>query len=322
MFETPVALLIFNRPEQTRRVFAEVARAKPRRLLVVADGPRADRPGEAEACRETRSIVQSVGWDCEVLTNFAETNMGCRERVASGISWVFEQAEEAVILEDDCVPHPSFFPYCAELLARYREDERVMMVSGDNFQEGRERTPHSYYFSCLTHIWGWASWRRAWRHYDVGMGLWPELRGGSWLADALGDAAAAEHLRASFDRVYAGEIDTWDFQWMFACLAQSGLAVLPSVNLVTNIGWGENATHTKQEGGEIADLPAFEMTFPLRHPAAVTRHYEADRHTFAKLWTGAPNPGLLGRLLRKARSLAALPARGALIQPRAKEGRH
>src|SRR5512139_3287315 len=170
--KTPVAFIIFNRPDTAERVFAEIAKARPPKLLVVADGPRANRSGEAEKCAATRAIIDRVDWDCEVLTNFSDTNLGCKNRVSSGIDWVFEQVPEAIILEDDCLPHPTFFRFCEELLERYRDDERIGMISGDNFQLGQKRTDASYYFSRYNHIWGWASWRRAWRHYDREASAW------------------------------------------------------------------------------------------------------------------------------------------------------
>ena len=117
---TPVAFLIFNRPHTTQRVFAEIAKARPPKLLVVADGPRNDRPGEAELCAQTRAIIDQVDWDCEVLTHYADKNMGCKKRIASGIDWVFTQVEEAIILEDDCLPEASFFQFCEENLAPAR----------------------------------------------------------------------------------------------------------------------------------------------------------------------------------------------------------
>lgn len=302
MLRTPVAFIIFNRPDVTARVFAEIARARPPKLLVVADGARADRAGEREACREARAIVESVDWDCEVLTNFSEENLGCRRRVASGISWVFDEVEEAIILEDDCLPHPSFFPFCEELLARFRHDERVMMVSGDNFQFGRRRTPYSYYFSRLVHIWGWASWRRAWRHYDVDMILWDELRRDTaWLEDVFGGTdGAVEFWRDIFERTRAGH-DTWDYQWMMACWAQSGLSVLPDRNLITNLGFRGDATHTKAES-RAANLPAEEMLFPLRHPPCVVRDREADDFTLREIILPA-QPSLYRRLRGKVSAI-------------------
>src|SRR3989344_7840291 len=167
---TPVAFLLFNRPETTARVFAASARAKPPNLLVVADGPRANRPGEAELCAAARAVIEKVDWDCEVVTHFSEVNLGCKCRMSSGVDWVFQTVPEAILLEDDCLPHPSFFRFCEEMLEGYRNDERISMIGGTNFQKGRERSPDSYYFSRYTHIWGWASWRRAWQKiYDVEM---------------------------------------------------------------------------------------------------------------------------------------------------------
>lgn len=303
---TPVALLIFNRPELTESVFGAIARARPRRLLVVADGPRTDE--EAEACERTRAVVVGrVDWDCEVSTNFAERNLGCRRRVSSGLDWVFTEVEEAIILEDDCLPAPSFFRYCAELLERYRDDERVMHVGGNNFQRGRSRTGDSYYFSRYSHIWGWASWRRAWRHYDVGMRSWPEGRG--LVRGSFSDGAEADFWAGIFDRVHAGEIDTWDYQWLYACWSQSGLAAVPEVNLVSNLGFGPGATHTREEG-ELSRLPVSDIE-EVKHPRLVVRHREADDFTFDHVFGG------LG--LKEAASPA--PRRGPFAPARAAAGR-
>jgi hypothetical protein len=299
VLRTPVAFLIFNRPDVTARVFAEIARARPAKLLVVADGARADRAGEAEACRETRAIVERVDWDCEVLTNFSEVNLGCRRRVSSGITWVFEQVEEAIILEDDCLPDPTFFPFCSELLERFRHDERVSMICGSNFLHGRKPTPDSYYFSRFGHIWGWASWRRAWAHYDADINLWSELRETSWLADTLGDELAARYWRERLDSVRAGEVDTWDYQWFFTWWAQNCLAAVADTNLITNIGFGVDATHTKTAVAAMSELPRSALVFPLQHPAYMARDREIDAYTFRQICPWAmPAPGLGGWLRR------------------------
>jgi hypothetical protein len=296
--ETPIALILFNRPDTTRRVFAEIARVRPKKLFVIADGPREGHPSDAEKCAEARAVIGAVDWPCEVLTNFSEVNLGCKMRPSTGISWVFEHVSEAIIFEDDCLPHPTFFRYCAELLERYRDDERVMMISGDNFQGGRRRTPYSYYFSRYVHTWGWATWRRAWRHFDVEIKLWPVLRETAWLADVLGDEAAVEYWRAVFDGVSDGRISkAWDYQWMFACWAQSGLAVTPEVNLVSNIGFGEGATHTVAATGVI-NLPVAEMEFPLLHPPFLVRNREADQFNFTHVFADE-RPRLYPRLKRK-----------------------
>jgi hypothetical protein len=217
-----------------------------------------------------------VDWDCEVSTEFADKNLGCRRRVSSGLDWVFGQATEAIILEDDCLPHPSFFRYCESLLDRFREDERVMHLSGNNFQRGRSRTGDSYYFSRYCHIWGWATWRRAWRHYDVTMSSWPTSRG--LIRGTFSDEAEADFWAGLFDRVHAGEIDTWDYQWLYACWSQSGLAIVPDVNLVSNLGFGPEATHT-HEDSDMARLPVADIG-QISHPSLIVRHREADDYSF------------------------------------------
>src|SRR5262249_50367867 len=157
----------------------------------------------------------------------SDHNQGCKVGVSSAINWAFEQVEEAIILEDDCLPHPSFFPYCLELLERYRDDERIMAITGNNFEPSPRPGGPSYEFSAFPFIWGWATWRRAWRHYDVDMKGWEELRSTTWLADWLGHADGATYFGDVFDRVAQGRIDTWDHQWAFACWAQHALAVVP-----------------------------------------------------------------------------------------------
>ncbi|SRR5579883_3102355 len=276
--KTPVAFLIFNRPHLTQTVFNAIRQAQPPVLLVIADGPRVDRAGEAELCAQTRAIIQQVDWDCQVLTNFSETNLGCKKRVSSGLDWVFKTVEEAIVLEDDCLPHPTFFPFCEALLDHYRHDTRVMVISGNNFQFGRKRTPDSYYFSHYNHIWGWASWRRAWRYYDVKMSLWPTIRRGDWLHDFLRDDRAVHYWTEVFDAVSRNLIDTWDYQWMFACWTQHGLTVLPNVNLISNLGFGAGATHTT-EVTQFSNLATEAMPFPLQHPTFVIRDTKADALT-------------------------------------------
>ena len=274
---TPVALLIFNRPDTTERVFNAVAKARPSKLLVVADGPRDSRPGEAARCEQTRAIIKRVDWDCEVITNFADRNMGCKLRVSSGIDWIFEQVEEAIILEDDCLPDPSFFRFCDEMLERYRDNERVGMVSGGNLQFGRHRGTGSYYFSKYTHIWGWASWRRAWKHYDRDITQWPEFKAQGLLEQMFATPGEQAYWQNSFQWVHEGSLDTWDVSWTFTALTHGLLQVVPNVNLISNIGFGVGATHTHVVGVH-ANLPTQAIEFPLQHPTFVLPNLEADRY--------------------------------------------
>jgi hypothetical protein len=283
-----VLFLVFNRPDLTRQVFARIRQARPAQLFIAADGPRFDRPGEETLCRQTRAVVEEIDWDCEIHTLFREQNLGCKHAVSSAITWFFGYVKEGIILEDDCLPDPTFFPFCAELLERYRSDGSIMAISGDNFQQGRRRTPCSYYFSQYNHIWGWATWRRAWKYYDGDMEHWPSLRDTSWLQDILGDERVARYWHCIFDRAYAGEINSWDYPWTYSCWAQNGLTILPEVNLVSNIGFDERATHTRAASPDVADLPTLAMEFPLCHPPLVVRHWEADLFTFEAVLQPTP----------------------------------
>ena len=203
LIKAPVVFIIFNRPDKAREIYAAIAKAKPKKLLVIADGPRPHVAGEKELCEETRQIIENVNWDCKVLKNYSDVNLGCRERLASGLDWAFENVPEAIILEDDCLPEPSFFQFCDELLEKYRDDERVGMISGDNFQNGIQRGDGDYYFSQFCHIWGWASWARAWKKYDVTLAQWPELKAKDWLGSLGFSEAETTYWQNKFDRVYS-----------------------------------------------------------------------------------------------------------------------
>jgi hypothetical protein len=274
---TPVAFFIFNRPDTTARVFEAIRRAAPPRLLIVADGPRPGRPGETEQCAAARAVVAGVDWPCQVSHNFSESNLGCRSRVSSGLDWVFETVEEAIILEDDCLPHPSFFRFCQELLERYRDDRRVMTISGNNHLFGRKDVTDSYYFSRYPHIWGWACWRRSWQLYDADMAQWPQVRDAGGL-EASFPPRQARYWRYVFEAVRRGEIDTWDYQLTFSCLLNQALCITPTVNLVSNLGFGAGATNTT-DSCRLAELAAEPMDFPLRHPAHLVGDVRSDRET-------------------------------------------
>jgi hypothetical protein len=273
---TPVALIIFNRPASTRQVFNAIRAARPQQLFVIADAPRPNCPDDIPRCAETRAIIEEIDWDCEVFKNYADENMGCGLRPASGLDWVFQQVETAIILEDDCLPHQSFFPYCTELLNRYQQDSRIMHISGNNFQFGQRRGEASYFYSRYTHHWGWATWRRAWQHFDYDIAKWPDLRSTNWLDTLLDTPAAVINWRQIFDEVYAADkLHIWDYQWTFACWQNDGLCILPQVDLVSNIGFNTDGTHTVRQN-QFANLPLSEIHFPLKHPDQIIRDRRAD----------------------------------------------
>ena len=274
---TPIVFLIFRRPELTARVFEAIRQAKPTKLLVIADGPRNE--AEAELCKQARAVTEKIDWDCNVLRNYSDDNLGCRNRIASGLKWAFEQVEEAIILEDDCLPHLSFFEYCQNLLSYYRNDERVMVISGNNFQDGQQRTPYSYYFSKYNHCWGWATWRRAWNHWEFNPNKWLEFRDADLMNTICEDPYEAKYWIDIFDRLFLeGKPNTWDYAWTFACWSQGGLTILPNANLVTNIGFGTDATHT-HEDSPYANM-AMQDIGKINHPTYIVRHLKADQYTF------------------------------------------
>lgn len=278
---TPVAFFIFNRPALTETVFKSIASAKPKKLLLVADGPHS--LDEVRKCEEVKAIVKRVDWDCEVLTNFSDVNLGCKHRVSTGLNWVFSNVNEAIILEDDCLPTFSFFEFCQELLRYYRHDERVMHISGTNFQAGQIRSKYSYYYSKYVHVWGWASWRRAWQHYDVEIGGWTEFK--ELISSHCKDPYEKKYWTDIFNSVSKGVVDTWDYQWMFTCWTQHGLAVIPNRNLVSNIGFDSDATHTVDVNNPFSRLPTSDIQ-EVSHPKIVVEHVEADSYTFDHVFGG------------------------------------
>ncbi len=278
--QTPVALIIFNRPDLTAQVVAALRQVQPRRLLVVADGPRTAE--EQERTDAARAVIETIDWECEITRRYADSNLGCKRSVSGGLDWVFSLVEEAIILEDDCVPAPSFFPYCAELLEKYRQDDRVMMVAGTNLHPDLTPKAASYYFSHFNYIWGWATWRRAWQKNDVTMQRWAELNQLSWLKTITGDSRTAQKLHPIFQNAFEGGVDTWDFQWSYSCWLNHGLSIVPSANLISNIGFGAEATHTRTPGPYMNRLRG-SLPLPLTTPVSVERKLSVDRVVFARM---------------------------------------
>jgi len=244
----PVLLLVFNRPDHTKRVFERLRSMRPQELFVSADGPRSHVDTDASRCAAVRAIIDRVDWPCTLRTNFLPENHGCRRAVQAGISWYFQHVESGIIIEDDCLPDPSFFTFCAELLERYRDDPEVMHIAGNNPAPNACRDIEAaYLFSRFSFIWGWATWRRAWQLYDADFsGLETMLHDPSnGLSKLVQDAAAQRYLLDKFERTRTGDLDTWDYAWFFTILKNKGLCVVPKVNLVQNIGFDSDATHTQ-----------------------------------------------------------------------------
>ena len=280
----PVLLIIFKRPDTTRQVFEAIRQAKPPRLYVAADGPRPGKPGEAEQVQATRDRVRQVDWEFEVKTLFRDQNVGCGIGPSTAIDWFFEHEEAGIILEDDCLPNRSFFVFCQEMLELYARDTRIMQVSGVNPQQGWQRDPgYDYYFSEAGITWGWATWRRAWKLYDYTIPHFREAVRKNYLADFYIVREKVDWVMNCLDEAHRGlpTIDWWDFQWEFIKFTNSGLSVMPNVNLVTNIGFGADATHTFSES-KFAMTETTGLAFPLRHPPFMIRDVQSDERYYAR----------------------------------------
>jgi hypothetical protein len=283
---------------------ASLKAVKPSKIFVSADGPRPDRYDDLELCETVRSIVlEHIDWGAEVITHFADTNLGLRERMSSAISWALSQVDQIIILEDDCVPDASFFGFCTELLEKYSDDTRIGSITGDNFQGDGFHCADDYYFSRYPHIWGWATWRRAWDYYDVGMQDWTEIRETDWLHYLFPEKLEAGYWKCIFDETFSGKINTWDYQWVYACWRNKMLTVTPRYNLVKNIGTGASATNTCAAEDNKHNLAVGTMKFPLRHPHQIMPRADADKYAQKKVFGLAKDRSISGRLQRLARKI-------------------
>lgn len=283
--DTPLLLIAWRRPHTLRQVIDAIRPVAPTALFVACDGPNPERPGEAEKVAATRAVIEhEIDWPCQIERLYSDVNQGCRLGVSRAITWFFALVEEGIILEDDCVPHPDFFPYCTSLLERYRHDTRVWCISGNNFQNGQWRGDGSYYFSRIPLIWGWATWRRCWERYDMKISQWPELKSSGLLEHLFDDPIELSYWSAIWDRLWeSGAPDTWDYQFCFICISNSGLTIEPNTNLVSNIGFGPGATHTINSA-----IPASidKGLGIIQHPRFILRNTEADRFTFNYKFNG------------------------------------
>ena len=278
-FNTPILFIIFNRPEETQLVFNEIKKIKPKQLFVVADGPRNE--SEKIKCSQTQAIINQIDWNCDIKTNYSEQNLGCKRRVASGIDWFFKNVEQGIILEDDCVPSEQFFWFCQELLNYYKTDKKVMHISGSNMQKGKNKTKASYYFSKKQiHVWGWATWKEAWGKYDIKMVNWPNYKKSKKYKNLFNNQIERKEKTKIMDKTFQGKVDTWDHQWAFACFFNEGMGIIPNSNLISNIGFNDKATHSKNKNNILNNLSRETIDWPLIHPKDKELNPPADNLTF------------------------------------------
>lgn len=297
MYKTPILFVIFNQPDSTRRVFEAIRKIQPTKLYIAADGPRLDKEGEVGACEAARRATDAVDWPCEVKRLYQENNLGGKVGPITAIDWFFDNEEEGIILEHDCLPSMDFFRFCEELLNKYRDVEKVKMISGDNFQFGKKYGEASYYFSRFPHIWGWATWRRSWKEYDGDMKTYPDFKSSGKIAKIFKNIKLQKYWLNHFDMLYEGKLDVWDGQVSYNIFDHDGVVILPNVNLVSNIGFCPEATHTKNPNDKFSNIST-ESLGDITHPTSLVVNEEADANhssIFVK--------NIFVRILRKLKSI-------------------
>lgn len=289
--EVPVLFLVFNRLDTTTLVFSAIKKIQPSKLYIASDGPRESRPEEIKAVNDVREfLLSNIDWDCEILTLFNVSNLGCKKSVSNAINWFFDQEEMGIVLEDDCLPSQSFFQYCQELLYKYEHDQRIFLITGYNKQNEWKVTENDYFFSNLGGIWGWASWRRAWEHYDVNLSDIDHFISQDGFQKSLGNYLGDLKQHMIYNSVIRDNVDTWAMQWGYARHKNNALTCIPSVSLIKNIGFGENATHTF--GDNLDGVADHEITFPLRENHFIVSDESYDELLFLR-------PNFLSRIRNK-----------------------
>lgn len=274
-FHTPILFIIFNRPNETLQVFNKIRQVRPKYLFVAADGPRENKVDDFQRCENTRNVLKNVDWNCEVMTLFNDQNLGCGKAVSSAIKWFFTNVPEGIILEDDCLPHPDFFKFCETLLEKYRYELRIMHIGGRNNLPDSINIKYSYYYSAYNHIWGWATWKRAWDLYQYRIVNLDDFIKKKALSSYFNKNSVKLFWEKIFIDFNNNPIDTWDYQWTYTIWKNKGLSILPVSNLIKNIGFNNEATHTKFDPNII--VHEFKsIQFPLKHPKIISINYKTD----------------------------------------------
>lgn len=284
MLSTPVLFLTYKRFETTVQVFEAIRRARPKHLYFASNAPDPRKPDDHEKVARVRALLDTVDWDCTIHRLFRDEHLPVKISIPTAIDWFFEQEEEGIILEDDCLPSPDFFRFVEELLPYYRTKENVMCIGGSNFHDDQSLHRESYYFSRLVNIWGWATWRRAWEKYDVNMSKWPAYRNTNWIGRIFTGIIKRKYWKRIFDMVYNGAIATWDYQWVFSVWDNNGYCIIPARNLISNIGFGADATFTKNVENADANRPHELLQFPLTHPVSVKQDLAADEYVSSAIY--------------------------------------
>ena len=290
MKNIPVIVLLFNRPYETKKLFESLSKLKPQKLYINQDGPRKNFFKDLEMCNKVRDIALNPDWDCDVFSNINENNQGCRKSVSSGLNWFFEKEEFGIILEDDCIPSKSFFNFSKKLLDRYKLNKSISVISGSNFQkENKIIGSADYYYSKYAHCWGWSSWRRAWKLYDKNLSFWPDWKNSTQWKTFHQDKLEQKYWTKIFDKVYDNQIDSWAYIWQASVWYNEGITVTPNKNLILNIGFNKDATHTNIQDKNISNNPIKEINEDIKSPDHIQINNTADLLVFKNHFKGKFN---------------------------------
>ncbi len=298
MFNTPILFIVFNRPKQTQKVLEMLASIQPTMLFITADGPRNNNVNDIKNCTAVREIIKNINWKCEVKYLLRQENWGCKNAVSNAISWFFSNVDQGIILEDDCLPNNSFFHFCEQMLTTYKEDTQIMHIGGTNFQPKDFAISDSYYFSRIVHVWGWATWKRAWDLYNAAIDDYNKPLLKKWFTNYKFNPSSLLYWHKAFTNVNNNSINTWDYQWTYALWKHNGLSIIPSKNLVANIGFDTNATHTIKGTEEYAQLPVYDLN-EMIHPKSKVVNLTADNYTFSKWYVKRSLPKRIIDLIKK-----------------------
>lgn len=285
MITTPVVFIVFNRLDTTQRVFEQIRLAQPKELFIISDGPRKNKLDDLEKVKKVREFIEEhIDWDCKLYKNYSDENMRCGKRIFSGLTWVFQHVEQAIILEDDCLPTQSFFRYCQDLLEIYKYDNRISIISGSNNVENYHKIKEDYIFSCVTPTNGWATWKRVWNDFDINIKKWPSIRQKKLLLNIFKDVKVYNKYKDIFNYVYLNKLeDIWDYQFFLNQLIKRRLSIISSKNMIINIGFNrKDALHTKDKS-PYRWVKSHEIEFPLKINKNVVRDYKYEKLIFNKV---------------------------------------
>ena len=308
MLEKPVVVIIYNRPDKVKMLMAQIARAKPRRVFLIADGPKTASISDKIAVKEAmKAFRENLTWTCEVFENIAPANLGCGKRISSGLDWVFSHVDEAIILEDDCIPNYDFFGFCSEMLDAFKDNAHIGMISGSSFLPLGVDPDYDFFVSNYAHIWGWATWKSTWMHYDFGIKNWPNGKSEMFNRVAIRTRREKRYWQLAFDSVKSGALDTWDYQLVHMLWSRNLKTIAPTKNLVSNTGFDKSATNTFFNR-ELSERATSGFNWPLRWPESLSVDPEKDELIGKEIF----EIGLIAFITRKVFFALPLPIKSAI----------